>query len=117
MAQKLQRDAEHNLQSFGQGGFDVVKVKGGAGGVNTIDSTNYPYGWVSISACDKAVLVRATTASGDALTPDGQISNAGYVKLAPGQTIFGDFTSITVPGIDESSQSTNTRIIAYRRVV
>jgi len=115
MAQKLQRDAEHNLQSFGQAGFDIVKVKNS--GDNTINSTTYPDGWVSISAFDKDVLVRATTAIGDALTPDGQITNAGYVKLLAGQTIFGDFTSITVPDKDTSNQTEGTRIIAYRRVV
>ena len=115
MAQKLQRDAEHNLQSFGQAGFDIVKVKNS--GDNTIDSATYPYGWVSISAFDKDVLVRATTAIGDALTPDGQITNTSYVKLLAGQTIFGDFTSITVPDKTTTSQGQDTRIIAYRRVV
>jgi len=114
MAQKLQRDAEHNLQSFGQAGFDIVKIRNGSND-NTIDSTTYPDGWVSISAFDKDILVRATTAIGDALTPDGQITNTGYVQLLAGQTIFGDFTSITVPGKD--TQNKDARIIAYRRVV
>jgi len=111
---KFFRDSAFNQQSFGAAGFDVVKVKGQDNGDNTVDSTTYSEGWVSISATDKSIILKATTATGDQLTADGQAAGS-YFVLAPGQTVFGDFTSITVPDAGTSGQSASTRIIAYRR--
>lgn len=88
MAQKLQRDANFNLQAFGQAGFDSV------GASETVNSHNY----IAITALDD-VVISATASEGDSLTS---------TTIPKGLTIFGRFTSITV---------TSGKILAYREVL
>lgn len=77
MAQKLQRTAEYNLQSFGQGGFKVI----GTGTTVTGD-------FVAIS-----FLADSTVGSGGIVTTT-EDDIAATTAIPAGMTIYGDFTSI-----------------------
>lgn len=104
MAQKLQRDAEHNLQSFGQAGFDIIA---GASGAVTADGD-----WVAVGAVDgNKVKCTLTATTGDAYSQDGTPTGGG-LNIVSGQTIYGDFSRIKLAG----SQG-GRYLIAYRRVV
>lgn len=87
MAQKLQRDAEYHLQSFGQAGFDYVTT-------GTISTDVY----IAVTALEDAQ-IDATASAGDSLT---------NVTIPKGLTIYGRFSSITVD---------SGKILAYREVV
>lgn len=104
MAQKLQRDAEHNLQSFGQAGFDIIA---GASDAVVLDGD-----WVAVGAVDgNKVKCTLTTTTGDAYSKDGTTTGGGLF-IVSGQTIYGDFSSIKLaPG------QAGLYVIAYRRVV
>lgn len=88
MAQKLQRDANFNLQAFGQAGFDLV------GASETINSHNY----IAITALEDAQ-IDATATEGDSLTD---------ITIPAGLTIFGRFTSVTCD---------SGKILVYREVL
>lgn len=87
MAQKLQRDAEYHLQSFGQAGFDYVTT-------GTINTNVY----IAVTALEDAQ-IDATASAGGSLT---------NVTIPKGLTIYGRFSSITVD---------SGKILAYREVV
>lgn len=104
MAQKLQRDAEHNLQSFGQAGFDIIA--GGSSAV-TVDGD-----WVAVSAVNgNKVTCTLTATTGDAYSRNGTPTGGG-LDIVSGQTIYGDFTRIKI-----AASQGNKFLIAYRRVV
>lgn len=104
MAQKLQRDAEHNLQSFGQGGFDIIA---GDSGAVALDGD-----WVAVGAVNgNKVNCTLTTATGDSYSKTG-IPTGGGLDIVSGQTIYGDFTRIKI-----TAGQDNRYLIAYRRVV
>jgi hypothetical protein len=106
MAQKLQRDAEHNLQSFGQGGFDIISSP-------TTGSTTVDGDWVAVTAVgDAATKCALITSIGDNFTASGNAAGA-KIKIASGQVIYGNFTQIIVP----SQGSATKYLLAYRRVV
>ena len=106
MAQKLQRDPEHNLQSFGQAGFDIISSP-------STESTTIDGDWVAVTAVgDSATKCALITATGDSFTASGNPAGA-KIKIASGQVIYGDFTQIIVP----SQGSATKYLLAYRRVV
>jgi len=86
MAEKLQREAEFRLQSFGQAGFDHVTT-------GTINSHVY----IAVTALEDAQ-IDATASEGDSLT---------NVTIPKGLTIYGRFTSITVD---------SGKVLVYREV-
>ena len=88
MAQKLQRDANFNLQAFGQAGFDLV------GASETVNSHNY----IAITALEDAQ-IDATATEGDSITD---------TTIPKGLTIFGRFTSVTCD---------SGKILVYREVL
>jgi len=104
MAQKLQRDAEHNLQSFGQAGFDII-----AGGSTAVTADG---DWVAVGAVDgNKVKCTLTATTGDAYSQDSTSTGAGLF-IASGQTIYGDFSRIKL-----APSQPGKYVIAYRRVV
>jgi hypothetical protein len=104
MAQKLQRDAEHNLQSFGQAGFDIIA------GDSTVVAEDGD--WVAVTAVgDSATKCALITATGDNFTANGNAGGA-KIKIASGQVIYGDFTRIEI-----APNQAAKYLLAYRRVV
>jgi len=104
MAQKLQRDAEHNLQSFGQAGFDIIA---GDSSVVSVDGD-----WVAVTPVNESfVKCSLITATGDDFSADGT-STGTRIKIASAQVIYGDFTRIEI-----AANSGGKYLLAYRRVV
>lgn len=109
MAQKLQRDAEHNLQSFGQGGFDILETTGG----DSASARTFEGDWVAISAVDgNKVKCTLYTTTGDDYSTDG--AGAAGINIVSGQTIYGDFYKVKIA---DPGGSLKRYLIAYRRVV
>lgn len=105
MAQKLQRTAEHNLQSFGQAGFDIIA---GASGVVTVTGGD----WVAVTAVGGSDCKCAlTTTVGDSFSASGFPAGA-KIKIASGQVIYGQFTAIQI-----AANQAGNYLLAYRRVV